>query len=117
MAGLRFTKSALPSTSSSEDITTSPLTAFWMLLRLVRIRVSRLLKRISSWQSTVFIDSAHSTGYLSCANSMSKFSGSFCAMSAETTRIMSSLLEEPPPPLLPPPSVSSTLVSSALVSF
>lgn len=50
--------------SSSEDMTITPLMAFLMSWRLCRItRVSRL-NRISSWFRTVFMDSSYLTGNL-----------------------------------------------------
>lgn len=49
--------------SSSCDITTNPFNAFLRSCRVARMVVSSLLYRITSWTSTVFIDSSYFTGY------------------------------------------------------
>lgn len=50
--------------SSSEDMTITPLMAFLMSWRLCRITRVNRLKRISSWFRTVFMDSSYLTGNL-----------------------------------------------------
>ena len=50
--------------SSSEDMTITPLMAFLMSWRLCRITLVKRLNLINSWFKTVFIDSSYRTGNL-----------------------------------------------------
>lgn len=68
-----FPMSMLWNTSSrSADMTTSPLMAFWRLIRDARTTEVRRLNRISSCLNTVFIDSLYNTGYFFITCSLQK---------------------------------------------
>lgn len=68
-----FPMSMLWNTSSrSADMTTSPLMAFWRLIRDARTTEVRRLNRISSCLNTVFMDSLYNTGYFFITCSLQK---------------------------------------------
>mmetsp|Transcript_4798 Transcript_4798/g.5595 ORF Transcript_4798/g.5595 Transcript_4798/m.5595 type:complete len:204 (-) Transcript_4798:2569-3180(-) len=86
---------AVPTFSSSADITTRPLTAFPISTSDFRITDVRPFTRPSSCVSTVFIDSRYVTGYLAMASSRLKSGGRRLRISSEVDAMMSSA-ETPP---------------------
>mmetsp|Transcript_17535 Transcript_17535/g.53472 ORF Transcript_17535/g.53472 Transcript_17535/m.53472 type:complete len:341 (+) Transcript_17535:1126-2148(+) len=114
--GIVPTTSESPSFSSSADMTTSPLTARISDASDAFTRSVSRLNLLSSPHSTVFIDSAQSTGYRTNAASKSKVSfWNFCRMSVAVAVIAASFDDDPPEPD-PPPSVSRIAENSDAVS-